>query len=73
MHALARQGIEVDGQGGHQGLALAGLHLGDLAFMQHHAAYQLYIEMALAQGSHRRLPHYREGLGQQVIHVLAPG
>jgi hypothetical protein len=34
VHALAGQGIEVHRQRGHQGLALAGAHLGDLAGVQ---------------------------------------
>ena len=48
VHALAGERIEVDGQGGDQGLALAGLHLGDLAVVQHHAADHLHVEMPLA-------------------------
>ncbi len=34
MDAFADQGVEVDGQGRYQGLALTGFHLGDLALMQ---------------------------------------
>ena len=43
MHAFAGQCVEVDGQGGHEGLALAGGHLGNLAAVQHHAANDLHI------------------------------
>ena len=43
MHAAARQRVEVDGQDGHQRLALARLHLGDAPLMQHHSAEQLRV------------------------------
>ena len=42
VHALSRQGVEVGGQGGHQGLALAGLHLGDAALVEDDAADELH-------------------------------
>ena len=71
MHAVAGQRIEIDGQGGDQGLAFAGLHLGDVALVQHHAAHQLHVEMALAQGALGRLAHHREGFRQQVVQGLA--
>ena len=46
--ALAGERIEVDRKRCHQRLAFAGLHLGDVALVQHHAADQLHVEMALA-------------------------
>ena len=39
---LPGQGVEVGGQGGHQGLALAGLHLGDAALVENDAADELH-------------------------------
>ena len=68
---LARQGIEVGGEGGHQGLALAGLHLGDTALVEHHAAHQLHPVGPQAQHTPGRLPHGGEGLRQQVVQGLA--
>jgi hypothetical protein len=47
--APAFQGVEVDRGGGHQGLAFAGLHLGDLAVVQDHAAAHLHVEHAHAE------------------------
>ena len=47
--ALADQRVEVEGQGGHQGLALAGLHLGDLALVEHDAPDQLDVEVTHPQ------------------------
>ena len=71
--ALAGQGVEIDGQGGDQGLALAGLHLGDVALVQDHAADQLHVEMALAEGALGGLADVGEGLGQEVVEGLAAG
>ena len=73
VHALAFQGVEVGGQRGDQRLALAGLHLGDAALVQDHAADQLHVEMALAQGPLGGLAHHRERLDQQVVQGLARG
>ena len=69
--ALAGQRVEVDRQRRHQGLALAGAHFGDLAFVQHHAADQLHVEMAHVQRALAGLAHHREGLRQQRIQRLA--
>ena len=71
MHALARHGVQINRQRRHQGLALAGLHFGNFTLVQHQAAHQLDVEMALAEGPLRRLAHRREGLRQQIVQVLA--
>ena len=42
--ALAGQGVQVDGHGGRERLALAGLHLRDLALVQRYAAHDLHVE-----------------------------
>ena len=73
MHALAGERVEIDRQGGDQGLAFAGLHLGDGAFVQHHAADQLDVEMALAERALGRLAHRGEGRHQDVVERLAVG
>src|SRR5690606_16195658 len=73
VHALALQGIEVARQGGDQGLALAGAHLGDLAHVQHHAADQLHVVVAHAQHAHAGLAAHGEGLGQHLVQRLAVG
>ena len=67
MDAAAGERVEIDRQRGDQRLAFAGLHLGDAALMQHHAADQLHVEMALAEGALGRLAHRGEGLGDQII------
>ena len=73
VHALGGERVEVDGQGGDQGLALAGLHLGDLAVVQHHAADQLHVEVTLAERALGGLAHHGERLGQQVVQRGAAG
>ena len=71
--ALAGQRVEVDRQRRHQRLAFAGLHLGDVAFVQHHAADQLHVEMPLAEGALGRLADGGEGRNQNIVERLAVG
>ena len=71
VHALAVERIQVGGERGDQGLALAGAHLGDAALVQHHAADQLHVEMALLKRPLGRLAHDGERLDQQVVQRLA--
>ena len=67
MDAAAGERVEIDRQRRHQGLAFAGLHLGDAAFVQHHAADQLDVEMALAERALAGLAHGGEGRNQNVV------
>ena len=71
VHALAGQSIEHRREGGRQGLALAGAHLGDAALVEHDGADQLHVKGPLVQHPHARLAHQRVGLGQQVVQALA--
>ena len=64
------QSVQVAGQRGHQRLALAGLHLGDLALVQHHAADQLHVEVAHLHRAPARLAHHRKGLGKNLVQRL---
>ncbi len=66
-HALAGERVQVDRQGRGRGLALAGLHLGDAALVQDHAADQLDIVVALAEHAAGRLANHGKGLGQQFV------
>ena len=65
--ALAGERVEDDGERAGQRLALAGLHLGDRAGVQHHAADHLDVEVAHAHVAARDLAHQGERLGQQVV------
>ena len=73
VHALAGERIEVDRQRGDQRLAFAGLHLGDLALVQHHAADQLHVEMPLAERALGGLADGGEGRHQQVVERVPIG
>ena len=73
MHALGRERVEINGERGDQGLAFAGLHLGDLAFVQDHAADQLHVEVALADGPLGGLTHGGEGRDQDIVERGALG
>ena len=71
--AAAGQRVQVGRQHSGQGLALTGLHLGDVAQVQRGAAHELDVEVALAEHPGRRLADGRERLGQQLIERLAVG
>jgi hypothetical protein len=67
VNAATSEGVEHDGGGCRQRLALAGAHLGDGAVVEHHAADQLHVEVPHAHRPARRLAHEGEGLGQQIV------
>ncbi len=67
--APAGQGVQGHGQGGCLRLAFAGLHFGDLALVQGHAADDLDIEVPLADGSPGCFAGGREHLGEVVVEV----
>ena len=54
-------------QGGGERLALAGLHLRDRAVVEDHAADQLDVEVALAEGALAGLARERERLVEQLL------
>ena len=69
--AAAGERVEIDRQRRDQGFALAGAHFGDRALVQHHAADQLYVKMALAQRALGRLAHGGESGDQEIVEGLA--
>ena len=73
VHALAGERVEIRRQDGDEGLALAGLHLGDAALMQHDAADELHPVGAQAQHPVRCLPDGGKGLGEHVVERLTVG
>ena len=73
VHAAPGQCVKIDGKRGDERLAFAGLHLGDAAFVQHHAADKLHVEMTLTQRTLSGLADGGERLGQQVVEGLAVG
>ena len=73
MHPLARQGVEVGGEGGHQGLAFAGLHLGNAALVEHNAAHHLHPVGPQADDPPGGLPAGGESLGKDAVQGLPLG
>ena len=69
--ALAREGVEVEGQDRGEGLALARLHLCDLALVQGQPAHELHRVGPLPDLAPGHLAHGRERLGREVVEGLA--
>ena len=73
VHTLARQRVEVGGQHTGQGLALTGLHLGDVAEVQGGPTHHLHVVRPLVEDAPGGLAGHRERLRHQVVEVLAVG
>ena len=71
MDSVAGEGVEIGRADRRQGLALARLHLDDLALVEDDAAEDLHVEGPLAENPPRRLAHEGEGLGQEPIEAFA--
>ena len=67
VHALAREAVQVHGQGGDQGLALTRFHLRDTAFVQYHAAHQLHVEVPHVEQAPGDFPRHGKGIRQQTV------
>ena len=66
--AVAGQAVQGGRERRREGLALAGLHLGDLALVQHYAAHELDVEVAHPQRAAHGLAGRGEDLGQGLVH-----
>ena len=86
LHVLPGESVEVEREGGDERLALAGLHLRDLALMEDNAADELAVERhhvpcervpAHLGGGAKEMSacvlHEREGLGEDVVERFAAG
>ena len=73
VHALTGDSVEIAGQRGDEGLAFAGLHLGDVTLVQRHGADELYIKVTHAHGALGSFAHGGKGLGEHVVERLAVG
>ncbi|MGY4354267.1 hypothetical protein ACVW0J_000760 [Bradyrhizobium sp. i1.7.7] len=73
VNALAGERVEIDRERCDQRLAFAGLHLGDVALVQHDAADQLHVEMTLAERALGGFAHGGEGRHQQIVERFALG
>ena len=72
VNAFSFKRIQIERQRGDQGFPFAGLHFGDAAFMQDHAADQLHVEMPHVQLAAGHFAADGEGLRQDVVQGL-PG
>ena len=66
-----RQRVQVERRRGDEGLALTGLHLGDVALVEDDAAHHLDVEHPLLRLAPARLAHGGERLEQQLVERLA--
>ncbi len=71
VYAPAGDRVQVGGHGGDQGLALTGLHLGDVAEVQGGAAHHLDVEVPLVEHPLAGLAYGRERLREQRFQRLA--
>ena len=69
--ALAFERVQIGGQRRDERLAFAGLHLGDLALVQHRAADELHVEVPHVQHAAAGLADDGERFGQQIVERLA--
>jgi len=65
--ALSCEGIQIHGHGRHQGLSFTGLHLRDLALVEHDTSQELHVEGPHVQGAPGSLADRCKGLGQDVF------
>ncbi len=65
--------VEVDREGGDQGLAFTGLHFRDLARVQHHPADQLHIEMTHVEDAAAGFAADGEGFDEQLVEDFFQG
>ncbi len=71
MHTVTGDRVQVGGQHTGQGLALTGLHLGDIAEVQRRATHDLHLVVLLVQHPPGRLAGHRERLQEQVVQRFA--
>ena len=67
VHTAAGERVEIDRKSRNQRFAFAGLHLGNFAFVQDHAANKLDVEMALPERTLGGLTHRSESRHQNVV------
>ncbi len=70
VNTVSGERVQVGRQSRDEGLALAGLHLRDLALVEHDPPEQLHVEVALADGSLHGLANRGEGLRDQIVEGL---
>src|SRR5439155_8572006 len=71
VRAAAGEAVEVEGEGRDERLALAGLHLGDVALVEGDPTHELHVEHALVRRAPAGLADGRERLEGEVVEALA--
>ena len=67
MDAATGEGVEIEGQRGHQGFSFASTHFGNLAVMEGYAANHLHVIMAQADGAFAGFAHCGKSFRQEFI------
>ncbi len=73
VRALPLERVQIEGERRHEGLPLAGLHLGDVAAMEPDTTQELDVEVGLLQRPRSSLADDGEGTGEDVLQRLAGG
>ena len=71
MRALAREAVEIEREARDERLALAGLHLGDVALVEDDPAHQLDVEHPLVRRALARLADGGERVEDELVEALA--
>ena len=67
VNATASQRIEINRESRHKGFSFAGLHLGDLALVKHHAAHELNVEVAHIEDAASSFANYRKRFFEHLV------
>ena len=73
VNAATAERVEIDRQGSDQRFAFAGLHFGDLALVQDHAADQLHVEVTHVENTAAGLANDRESFHQNLVQGFLDG
>ena len=73
VHAAPADRVQIYRECGDQCFTFTGLHLGDLALVQHHAADQLHVEMPHVEDPASGLPGYGKRFHQQLVEDFFEG
>ena len=73
VHAASAERVQIHRQGRDQRLTFTGLHFGNFALMQHHAADQLYVKVAHVEHTAAGFADDGEGFHQELVQDLVDG
>lgn len=73
MAPFAGECIQIERQRCHQRFSFTGLHFGDFTLVEHNAANELHIVVALTNGTPGCFAYHGEGFGKKIIERFAIG